>query len=55
MIANAKLVRGIDIPMVKLFPRHERKVARKYSKRIGAESKSRLCLLIFSEPPRYNA
>ena len=36
MIANGKLVRGIDIPIVKLIPRHERKVAKKYYKRIEA-------------------
>ncbi len=36
MIANAKPVQGIDISIVKLVPRHERKVAKKYYHRIEA-------------------
>ena len=35
MIANGK-VRGIDVPIVKLIPRNERKVAKKYYQRIEA-------------------
>ena len=36
MIANGKQVRGIDVPIVKLIPRRERKVGKKYYKRIEA-------------------
>ena len=36
MIANAKPVRGIDVPIVKLIPRRERKVGKKYYQRIEA-------------------
>ena len=33
---NGKLVQGLDIPIVKLVPRNERKVSKKYYKRIEA-------------------
>ena len=33
---NGKLVQGLDIPIVKLVPRNERKVSKKYNKRIEA-------------------
>lgn len=33
---NGKLVHGLDIPIVKLVPRNERKVSKKYNKRIEA-------------------
>ncbi|MCA9177474.1 MAG: ParB N-terminal domain-containing protein [Planctomycetales bacterium] len=33
---NGKLVQGLDIPIVKLVPRNERKVSKKYIKRIDA-------------------
>lgn len=36
MNENGKLVQGLDIPIVKLIPRNERKVSKKYSKRIEA-------------------
>ena len=36
MIANGKPVRGIDVPIVKLIPRRERKVGKKYYQRIEA-------------------
>ena len=36
MIANGKKVPGIDVPIVKLIPRHERKVGKKYYQRIEA-------------------
>ncbi|MBC8356952.1 MAG: ParB N-terminal domain-containing protein [Planctomycetes bacterium] len=36
MIANAKPVQGIDVPIVKLIPRRERKVGKKYYQRIEA-------------------
>tara|TARA_B100001123_G_scaffold311361_1_gene348209 strand:+ start:1933 stop:2784 length:852 start_codon:yes stop_codon:yes gene_type:complete len=34
--SNGKLVQGLDIPIVKLVPRNERKVSKKYCKRIEA-------------------
>ncbi|MEQ8785083.1 MAG: ParB N-terminal domain-containing protein [Pirellulaceae bacterium] len=36
MIANGKQVSGLDVPIVKLVPRHERKVGKKYYQRIEA-------------------
>lgn len=36
MTANGKPVHGIDVPIVKLIPRNERKVAKKYYQRIEA-------------------
>ena len=36
MNENGKLVKGLDIPIVKLITRNERKVSKKYSKRIEA-------------------
>ncbi|MCA9107523.1 MAG: ParB N-terminal domain-containing protein [Planctomycetales bacterium] len=36
MIDHARLVKGIDVPIVKLVPRNERKVSKKYFKRIEA-------------------
>ena len=36
MIANGKPVRGLDVPIVKLVPRNERKVSKKYVQRIEA-------------------
>ena len=36
MISNGKQVHGIDVPIVKLIPRHERKVGKKYYQRIEA-------------------
>ena len=36
MIASSRKVNGIDIPIVKLIPRNERKVAKKYYQRIEA-------------------
>lgn len=36
MIANGEPVRGIDVPIVKLIPRRERKVGKKYYQRIEA-------------------
>ena len=36
MIANGKPVRGIDVPIVKLIPRRERKIGKKYYQRIEA-------------------
>lgn len=36
MIANGKPVPGIDVPIVKLIPRRERKVGKKYYQRIEA-------------------
>lgn len=36
MNSNGKLVQGLDVPIVKLVPRNERKVSKKYCKRIEA-------------------
>lgn len=36
MTGNGKLVQGLDVPIVKLIPRNERKVSKKYHKRIEA-------------------
>ena len=36
MTANGTLVHGVDVPIVKLIPRHKRKVAKKYYRRIEA-------------------
>ena len=34
--ANGKRLEGVDISIIKLVPRHERKVAKKYRQRIEA-------------------
>ena len=44
MNRNGKLVEGLDIPIVKLIPRNERRVSKKYYKRI--EASLRACGLI---------
>ena len=36
MTVNGKLVHGIDVPIVELIPRHQRKFAKKYYQRIEA-------------------